>query len=207
MKLSTLKGPLMKDKKGQKITKGQQTSNKLLKAAQDLFYRHGYQRTTVAEIADKAGVAVGTFYLYYKDKYTIYETLLANYQKQIRDYIHKDIKDVESRKERERLGLRAWLKFVTTNHSVYRIIWESLFVEPELFRSYYVKFGNAYADALRRDKILENEDIDLKTVAFMLMGISNFVGLHTLFDKKYSDEEIDKMTSDVIKVLDKGLFN
>lgn len=197
----------MTDKKGQKITKGQQTSNKLLKASQDLFYRHGYQSTTVADIAAKAGVAVGTFYLYYKDKYTIYETVLSNYQKQIRDYIHNEIKDASSRKERERLGLKAWLKFVSTNHHVYRIIWESLFVEPELFKNYYVKFGNAYADALGRDKILYNENIDLKTVAFMLMGISNFVGLHTLFDKKYADQEIDKICDDVIKVLDQGLFH
>lgn len=108
--------------------------------------------------------------------------------------------------KKEKLGLRAWLKFVASNHHVYRIIWESLFVEPELFRNYYIKFGNAYADALKRDNILEGEDIDLKTVAFMLMGVSNFIGLHTLFDGKYDDETIDKICDDAIKVLDKGLF-
>ncbi|MGE4342140.1 MAG: TetR/AcrR family transcriptional regulator [Bacilli bacterium] len=196
----------MIDKKQQKVTKGQATSRKILKAAQELFYKHGYQNTTVADISSKAGVAVGTFYLYYKDKYTIYETVLSNYQRQIRDYIHETIKHATTRKEKEKLGLRAWLKFVASNHHVYRIIWESLFVEPELFRNYYIKFGNAYADALKRDNILEGEDIDLKTVAFMLMGVSNFIGLHTLFDGKYDDETIDKICDDAIKVLDKGLF-
>lgn len=196
----------MADKNYKKLTKGQITSKKILKSAQDLFYKHGYQNTTVADIAKKAGVAVGTFYLYYLDKYSIYETVLSNYQKQIRDYIHEDIKDASSRREREKLGLKAWLRFVAKNHHVYRVIWESLFVEPELFRNYYLKFGNAYAEALERDKILEGEGVDLKTVAFMLMGISNFIGLHTLFDGKHTDEEIDKLADDAIRVLDIGLF-
>lgn len=196
----------MVDKKPQKMTKGQATSKKILKAAQDLFYSNGYQNTTVADIAKKADVAVGTFYLYYKDKYTIYETVLTNYQKQIRNYIHEQIKFAETRKEKEKLGLKAWLKFVASNHHVYRIIWESLFVEPDLFRNYYVKFGNAYTDALMRDNVLLNDDVDLKTVAFMLMGISNFIGLHVLFDKKYDEATIDKICDDAIKVLDQGLF-
>lgn len=196
----------MIDKKQAKLTKGQVTSKKILKAAQDLFYKHGYQNTTVADIADKAGVAVGTFYLYYKDKYTIYETVLTNYQRQIRDYIHEIIKDAKTRKEKEKLGLKAWLKFVATNHHVYRVIWESLFVEPDLFRNYYTKFGNAYAEALERDKVLFNEDIDLKTVAFMLMGISNFIGLNVIFENKYDEAAIDKMCDDAIEVLDRGLF-
>ena len=196
----------MIDKKSPRLTKGQMTSRKLLKAAQDLFYKSGYQNTTIADIANKAGVAVGTFYLYYKDKYTIYETVLTHYQRQIRDYIHDIIKDAKTRKEREKLGLKAWLKFVAQNHHVYRIIWESLFVEPELFRNYYIKFGNAYAAALGRDHILEDEDIDLKTVAFMLMGISNFLGLHTIFDSKFSDEDLDKICEDAIQILDNGMF-
>lgn len=196
----------MSDKNQIKLTKGQLTSRKILKAAQDLFYKHGYQNTTIADIAKKANVAVGTFYLYYNDKYSIYETVLTNYQKQIRDFIHEEIKNSTSRKEREKLGLKAWLKFVAKNHHVYRVIWESLFVEPELFRNYYIKFGNAYNEALIRDGVLQDRDIDLKTVAFMLMGISNFLGLHTLFDQKFSEEEIDKLADDAIKVLELGLF-
>jgi len=197
----------MIDKNKQKQTKGQVTSRKILKAAQDLFYKHGYRDTTIADIAAKAGVAVGTFYIYYRDKYTIYETVLASYQEQIRDYIHEIIKHAKTRKEKEKLGLKAWLKFVASNHHVYRIIWESLFVEPDLFKNYYVNFANAYSEALKRDNILLGEDVDLKTVAFMLMGISNFVGLHALFNEKQDEASIDKICDDAIKVLDKGLFN
>jgi len=40
----------------------------LLRAASDLFVQQGVAQTTVKEIADRAGVAVGTVYRYYKDK-------------------------------------------------------------------------------------------------------------------------------------------
>ncbi len=41
---------------------------RILKAATELFIRHGYRRTSVADIASQAGVAKGTVYLYFKTK-------------------------------------------------------------------------------------------------------------------------------------------
>ncbi|MBQ5360717.1 MAG: helix-turn-helix transcriptional regulator, partial [Lachnospiraceae bacterium] len=43
----------------------------LLKTAFELFTDQGIHDTTISNIAEKAGVAKGTFYLYFKDKYDI----------------------------------------------------------------------------------------------------------------------------------------
>jgi AcrR family transcriptional regulator len=43
----------------------------LLAAARELFARQGYEDTTIAEIAQAAGVAVGTVYLYFQNKHDI----------------------------------------------------------------------------------------------------------------------------------------
>ena len=40
----------------------------IIEAATDLFTNEGYETTTIAEVARKAGVAVGTVYLYFKNK-------------------------------------------------------------------------------------------------------------------------------------------
>ena len=53
------------------------TRNRLLDAAADLFAGTGGQRTTMAAIADHAGVAVGTVYLHFPDKAALLEALLA----------------------------------------------------------------------------------------------------------------------------------
>ena len=40
----------------------------IMDAARDLFTNKGYESTTMSEVARKAGVAVGTVYLYFKNK-------------------------------------------------------------------------------------------------------------------------------------------
>ncbi|WP_297487091.1 TetR/AcrR family transcriptional regulator [Thermococcus sp.] len=44
------------------------TREKLVLAAMELFARKGFDKTTVDEIVAKAGIAKGTFYLYFKSK-------------------------------------------------------------------------------------------------------------------------------------------
>ncbi|QBD75389.1 TetR/AcrR family transcriptional regulator [Ktedonosporobacter rubrisoli] len=43
----------------------------ILEAARTLFVHKGYEETTIAEIAQAAGVAVGTIYLYFRNKHEI----------------------------------------------------------------------------------------------------------------------------------------
>lgn len=49
----------------------------LLTAAYELFTTKGISKTSVSDIAESAGVAKGTFYLYFKDKYDLRDRLLA----------------------------------------------------------------------------------------------------------------------------------
>lgn len=50
--------------------------NSLLQAARILFLEKGISKTSISEIADRAKVAKGTFYLYFKDKDALLEHLL-----------------------------------------------------------------------------------------------------------------------------------
>jgi AcrR family transcriptional regulator len=49
----------------------------LMDAAYELFLEKGMGNTSVSEIAKKAGIAKGTFYLYFKDKSELEESLIA----------------------------------------------------------------------------------------------------------------------------------
>ena len=56
---------------------------KLLASALKLFTEKCVKETSVQEITDEAGVAKGTFYLYFKDKYEIQDFLIAKMSKQL----------------------------------------------------------------------------------------------------------------------------
>jgi TetR/AcrR family fatty acid metabolism transcriptional regulator len=50
----------------------------IIEAARDIFAKKGYEDTTIAEIAEAAGVAVGTVYLYFRNKREIYISTSLN---------------------------------------------------------------------------------------------------------------------------------
>ena len=49
-----------------------ETRNKILVAAKDQFGKHGFHGTNAKEIAAAAGVSVGSFYSYFKDKKALF---------------------------------------------------------------------------------------------------------------------------------------
>jgi AcrR family transcriptional regulator len=57
--------------------KKKQKSDTLFFSAFNLFTSKGFNETTIADIVKEAGVAKGTFYLYFKDKYDLREKLIA----------------------------------------------------------------------------------------------------------------------------------
>ena len=56
----------------------QQKRESLLNTAFNLFTTKGINNTSIADIVEAAGVAKGTFYLYFKDKYDINSKLLVH---------------------------------------------------------------------------------------------------------------------------------
>ena len=67
-----------------KTRKGEQTRERILDAALDLFRTQGYAETTMRQIADAAGVAVGNAYYYFASKDKL---ILAFYERNHTDHI------------------------------------------------------------------------------------------------------------------------
>ena len=61
----------------------EEKANNLISAALKLFTEKGVKETSVQEITNEAGVAKGTFYLYFKDKYELQDYLIARKSKQL----------------------------------------------------------------------------------------------------------------------------
>jgi TetR/AcrR family transcriptional regulator, transcriptional repressor for nem operon len=55
---------------------------RLVQSATSLFHEQGVQRTTLAEVAERAEVPLGNVYYYFKTKDELLRTVLAGYQEQ-----------------------------------------------------------------------------------------------------------------------------
>lgn len=63
---------------GKLEAKKKKKKDDLFNTAFELFSTKGIAKTTISDIVDKAGVAKGTFYLYFKDKYDIRNSLVSH---------------------------------------------------------------------------------------------------------------------------------
>lgn len=190
-----------------KTERGEKTLKSIISAAETEFRDKGYNGATVKDIACEAGVSVGTIYIYFVDKKSIYDYLIQEYSFFIRSEIAKRTSGLKTRKEVEREGLLVFLEIVRDKRHIYNIIWESLYIDPEKFNDYYTTFAKHYKDGL--EEAIEvgdvRDDIDPEAVAWMLMGVSNFLGLRYVMFKE--DEDLERIADLAINIIDKGLFN
>ncbi len=61
----------------------------VLNAALTVFAKKGYHGTSISDIIEAAGIARGTFYLYFKNKRAIFEELLSTFLAQIGGAVHR----------------------------------------------------------------------------------------------------------------------
>lgn len=177
----------------------------LLQAADTLFNKIDYFNVSVSDICKEAHTAVGTFYIYFDSKADIYRYLLEIYKHQIKRYIAEAIEGCQTRAEREREGIKSFIRYAVKNPNVYNIIWGSLAVEKQMFEDYYVSFAESYARALRKDK-QELSTADVTSMAYMLMGITNFLGLRAIFEDMNDDQINAIIDQSIMPILESGMF-
>jgi AcrR family transcriptional regulator len=171
--------PAVEERSGPKTERGRRTLRRLLDAAAEEFGARGYHETAISNITQKAGVGLGTFYVYFKSKEEVFRALVADMGARTRHALAESTRDASNRLEAERLGIQAYLDFVRSHKALYRVVMEAQFVAPEAYREYYRTFSTAYrqqlAQAASRGEISPGQDDEVRVWA--LMGASTFLGL------------------------------
>lgn len=189
-----------------KTEKGQETLDKIIISAKRLFSERGYYKTSVKDITKEAGVGIGTFYIYFDDKHSLYQTILSEYGRYIRKTIAASVKQAKSRQEAERMGIETFVKLVRSDPSMYNVIWEALYVDKQLFIDYYKQFSENYA---RQIVLAQNAgeivpDYDPEVLSYMLMGITNFIGLrYAIFE---DEEDLSSVLDTILSVFERGFL-
>lgn len=158
--------------------KGEATRQRLLVAAEEVFGTQQYHGASISEITRRAGVAQGTFYVYFPGKQAIYRELVQHLSRAMRTHIAKSIAGLEDRLAVEREGLHAFLSFVREHHYLYRIVREAEFVDEEMYRWFYRHLAEGYSQGLAA--AVEKEQVralDPETMAYCLMGVADFIGM------------------------------
>jgi AcrR family transcriptional regulator len=172
--------------------RGQRTRQRLLLAAETVFGEKGYEHASIADITREAEVALGTFYVYFPDKQSIFVEVVDELGARLRRLISEAVVECEDRIEVEREGLRTFFQFVSRHHNLYRIVRQAEFVDEACYRRYYDRFAEGYVTGLERAMAQgEVRRMDSEALAYCLMGIGDFLGMRwVLWDKKGGLEHV-----------------
>ena len=86
--------------------RGARTRTRLLEAAEDVFAKVGYHEASIVKITEAAGVAMGTFYLYFRSKKEIFDELLRDLNRRVRHAMSEASAQGSTRLEQEVLGFQ-----------------------------------------------------------------------------------------------------
>jgi AcrR family transcriptional regulator len=158
--------------------RGLDTRRRLLDAAERVFGELGYHDASVVKVAEAAGVAAGTFYLYFDSKKSIFDELVRDLNRRVRRAMKEASSQGETRVEAELRGFDAYFRFTAEHPTLYRIIRQAEFVSPEMLRYHYDRLSAGYIDALAEASATgEIGKLDPEVAAYALMGLGEMIGM------------------------------
>lgn len=158
--------------------RGARTRARILEAAEQVFSERTYDEASIVQITQTAGVAMGTFYLYFPSKQAIFAELVRDLGHNLRASIATAAAGLTSRIDIERAGFRAFFDFTAKHPGLYRIIRSAEAVDRGLYEEHYEKLAEGYVAGLRKAMGTgELRKQDPKVLAYILMGIAEMIGM------------------------------
>lgn len=168
---------------GRPLTKrGEATRRRLLEAAEVVFAEQGYHEASIVKITERAGIGLGTFYLYFDSKQSIFEALVIDLNRRVRHSMSEAMEGASSRVEAERAGFAGFFRFTAEHPALYRVVREAEFVSPEVLRLHYTRIVEGYEAGLRDAQDVGDVDpaLDPAITAWALMGMGELIGMRFL---------------------------
>lgn len=158
--------------------KGAATRARILAAAERVFADQGYHDASIVRITEEAGVAQGTFYIYFPGKAELFDELVDDLNHQVRRTMSEAAGRGGSHLEAECLGFAAYFAFVVEHPGVYRIMRQAELVAPERLRAHYDRIVSGYVARLRAamdaGRLPPGEP---EAMAWALMGLGEMTGM------------------------------
>lgn len=145
---------------------------RILQAATELFIHQGYRKTSVTEVAEQAGVAKGTIYLYFKTKPELLVYAIAEEKKR---YIAR-LKPILSAELAPRDRLKTWIKTVFITGSEMPLTSKLLSGDRDILHALY-DFMDAHKE----------QNFEAIQEAFIVHLVSDALGPHRLSDTELQD--------------------
>jgi AcrR family transcriptional regulator len=159
-------------------SKSERTRLRILDAAEKNFGAQGFHGASIVDITKDAGVALGTFYLYFPSKIDVFRQLLRARRDELRRGARDSVEGLEDHRAIVEAAFGAFFSWVADHASIYRVIREAEFVDASLIDDLYRNPVKDQIDGLARAMNAEwVERDDPEVLAWCLAGMAEFTAL------------------------------
>ena len=127
---------------------------RLVAAAIELFYRHGFGAVGIDQIIAKAGVTKSTFYKHFESKDDLLKAIAESFFAELAKSLDHSVKGITDPIERARLMMRAYVTFGIENPRAYFLTFMTAL--PQLKRGEEMK---RFRERLRRGETIPPEEL------------------------------------------------
>jgi AcrR family transcriptional regulator len=185
-------------------------SEQILRAARDVFARRGYHQATIDDIVLQAGVARGTFYLYFGDKRTVFSALTDRFAAQISGAIQRIVTDDPARPvaEQVRDNIRVILRTCLIERAMTKILFtDAPGIDPEFDRklaTFYDTVVQLLIESLRDGQALGIVDEgEPRVLAYLTIGALKEL-LYQAVTLGFAEETAEVLTQQMYGFLSRG---
>ncbi len=191
------------------MSQSEKTKGKLIRSAKKIFSEKGFWDTKVSDIVKDAGVAQGTFYLYFKSKDEIFKELVLEIRNHIIEIIDK-YKNADENIIKTLIDLKSEiLEYLYQNKEIARIFLFQLFTKEELMQIYFETLN--YIEDF--DKNLIQKGVakgvikypDVENIINIILGYGRRLFETEVLLKGKPLDEVKKIQKEGIQIIFKGI--
>lgn len=159
-------------------TRGERTRRRLLDSAEEIFAAIGFHDASIVKITEAAGVAQGTFYLYFPSKQEIFDEVVADLNHRVRQAMAEAAAGAGDRLEAERRGFAAFFGFTAEHPALYQVMRQAEFVSPKAYHRHYERIIAGYLPSLGAAMAAgEVAPVDPEVLAWALGAVGEAIGM------------------------------
>ncbi len=162
-----------------RLEKSERIRDALLRAATEVVGDVGYAEASIALITQRAGVAQGTFYNYFRSRQDILDQLLPEVGQRMLRHVHDSAVDGAGFAEREERSFRAFFSFLEDTPQLFRILNEAESFAPSGYKAHIDAVSRGYQrflrNAQRRGEFSDYADDELEVVSYILMAARSYL--------------------------------
>lgn len=181
----------------------------IFRAAARVVGDYGYADASVTRITELAGIAQGTFYLYFESRQALFDEMLAHEGEGLLLAMRQAVKDATGFYVVEERGYRAFFEYMRAHPWMFRVLNEAEVAAPAGYNRYLSRMIASYTASLGRSvasgEIRRFGEDELVALAHMLIAARKSLYRHFVKSANISAHTVEMAVGAYMKLVTGGV--